>query len=195
MNNTTDNNISFDARILKELAKMASKDPNRMNITSVNIDTDPNGFARLWATDGHCAALYLLGKVDFEVKTRSYDQEAIKKLGVRDTITYCKETETLKDARGPLVLAAIQTRPDIDQVIPSDETTVNPIGFLAIGSNLVSRCFSFLDKVTQNAGIKLIVPKDGLSPMIATSQPANNGTRYQQHGTGTASVVIMPIRL
>lgn len=183
MNNTTNTEINFDAKILKELAKLASKDDCRADMESVHLDTDSNGIARLWVTDGHCAALYLLGKVDFEVKTQSYDQEAIKKLGMRDTITYCKETETLRDERGPLVLSQVQTRPEIDQVIPRDETTVNPSRFLAVSPKLVSRCFSFLDKVTQDAGIKLIVPKDELSPMIATSQST------------TASVVIMPIRL
>ena len=195
MNYTTENEISFDARILKELAKMASRDSNRMNITTINLDTDPSGIARLWATDGHCAALYLLGKVEFEIKTQSFDQESIRRLGVKDEIKYCKEENTLKDERGPLLLSEYQTSPDIDQVIPSDETTADPIGFLAIGSKLVSRCFSYLDKVTSNAGIKLYVPKDELSAMIATSQPARNGTQYHEHGGAIASVVIMPIRL
>mgnify|MGYP003647326431 CR=1 FL=1 len=179
LNETTANEINFSAKILKELAKMASNDPDRHQICVVNLDRCPLGNARLWATNGHCLVTYDLGYTDLAPKIgQRYGVEAIKALSAKARLTYCKEKSVLCDERGTIDMDEGNS-PCIEEVIPKVKSHTDHAPVIGLGTKLLAKCMTYLSRV-EVQGVKFHTPPDNLGPILMEGDKA--------------SAIIMPVR-
>ena len=172
---------------LKALATIAasSKD-HRPNIEVVWLDRNPQGKARLWATNGHHMVLK-----EFDIEgpelPRAYRVDDIKRLLPKDEIViYELEAGYMSHQSLPEGYATAEdvgAPPDVDQIIPpTTETASLACNLFAVNPLLLAKGLKVVDTLAESTGVHFQLDDGELGPICISSD------------LGTVKYILMPIR-